>query len=260
MVLIWLGLFRLVAVAGSIHIGTSGWSYKDWRGPFYPDSLASKYWLSYYAGFFDTVEVDSSFYRLPTEKTVKEWVGEVPKCFKFCPKMSRYLTQMKKLKEPEEPLERYFSVFDHLKDHLGPVLVQLPPQLHFDAERTEHFFKVLRKKYSDHDFTLEVRHDTWMEYNSLSLIRKYNIGLVISQSGVGFPYAEMITAKNIYVRFHGPGKLYGSRYSDKMLQEFAGKFKKWEKEGHAVWAFFNNDQYAYAPMDALRLKEYCGIE
>jgi uncharacterized protein YecE (DUF72 family) len=98
-----------------------------------------------------------------------------------------------------------------------------------------------------------------MENSSLELITKYDIGLVISQSGVGFPYSEMIASKHVYVRFHGPGKLYASAYPDKMLKEFAARFKKWEKAGHIIWAFFNNDWYANAPKDAARLKHFCGL-
>jgi uncharacterized protein YecE (DUF72 family) len=100
---------------------------------------------------------------------------------------------------------------------------------------------------------MEVRHDTWLSEESLTLMTKYDIGLVISQSGERFPYSEMVTAKNIYIRFHGPAALYASSYSDKTLKEFAGKFKKWEKEGHAIWAFFNNDIHGYAIGDAKRL-------
>ena len=105
---------------------------------------------------------------------------------------------------------------------------------------------------------MEVRHNTWLEEESLTLMTKYDIGLVISQSGERFPYSEMITAKNIYIRFHGPQQLYASSYSDVMLKEFAKKFKKWEKEGHTIWAFFNNDVHGYAIEDAKRLLKLIG--
>jgi len=100
---------------------------------------------------------------------------------------------------------------------------------------------------------MEVRHDTWLQETSLTLMTKYDIGLVISQSGERFPYSEMITAKNIYIRFHGPKELYASSYSDKMLVEFAGKFRKWQKQGYTLWVFFNNDIHGYAIEDAKRL-------
>ncbi|MES2702250.1 MAG: DUF72 domain-containing protein [Bacteroidota bacterium] len=245
---------------GDIHIGTSGWSYKGWRGPFYPQKLRAADWLNFYAGQFTTTEINASFYRLPTIETVTKWAAHTPAHFLFCPKMSRYLTHMKKLLDPEEPLERFFAVFDNIKDRLGPVLIQLPAQVRYNEGKIEHFFKVLKKVYRDHEFVLEFRHDTWLEKGALAMLSEYDVGAVISQSGVGWPYTEMVTAKNIYVRFHGPGKLYASSYSDDMLKGFAKKFRKWVKQGHTVWAYFNNDVHAYAVKDAARLKAFCGQE
>ena len=160
---------------------------------------------------------------------------------------------MKKLKEPEEPLQRFFEVFDPVRSVLGPVLVQLPPSLKFDYDRADHFYRVLRKEYRKYSFVIEVRHNTWLDEDSLTLMSKYNVGFVISQSGNVFPYSEAVTAKNIYVRFHGPGYLYASPYSDEMLHEYAGKFKRWAKDGHVIWAFFNNDVHGHAFRDAQKL-------
>jgi uncharacterized protein YecE (DUF72 family) len=241
--------------AKKIHIGTSGWSYKDWKGLYYPEKLKATEWLTFYAKQFDITEINTSFYHLPKPQTVINWAEKVPKKFRFCPKLSRYITHMKKLLEPEEPLQRFFDVFDNIKDRLGPVLVQLPHMVKFDPERTEHFFNILKTAYSDYDFVLEFRHDTWLQDDALRLMERYNIGLVISQSGVGFPYSEIITSKNIYVRFHGPAKLYASPYTDEMLQGFAKKFKKWIKDGHTIWVFFNNDWHGYAINNAEKLKE-----
>ncbi|MCD6063403.1 MAG: hypothetical protein K0R82_1314 [Flavipsychrobacter sp.] len=239
---------------GKIYIGTSGWSYKDWRGVYYPERLPSKEWLAHYTGDFEVIEINSSFYRLPKIETVEKWTAAVPKDFKFCPKISRFLTHVKRLKEPEEPLQRFFGIFEPMKKKLGPVLVQLPPNLKFDYEVTEYFFKQL-KKCKTYDFALEVRHETWMDDHVLDLMAQYNVAFVISQSGVGFPYSEMVTAKNIYVRFHGPKELYASLYSDAMLRKFAKKFKVWLKEGHDIWVFFNNDWYTYAIRNGLTLKK-----
>jgi uncharacterized protein YecE (DUF72 family) len=125
--------------------------------------------------------------------------------------------------------------------------------LGFDYDRTGYFFKVLKKQYKNYQFVLEVRQKTWLQEGSLTLMAKYDIGLVISQSGQVFPYSEMVTAKNIYVRFHGPGYLYASPYSDDMLLYFSNKFKKWIKEGHEIWAFFNNDVHGHAFRDAQKL-------
>ncbi len=236
-----------------VHIGTSGWSYKHWKGLYYPDKLPSTRWLPFYAGDFDTTEINSSFYRIPLMTTVEKWMSQVPGHFRFCVKMSRFLTHMKKLNEPEQSLENFFSVFEPMKKMMGPVLIQLPPFLAFDYDRAEYFYRILSRFYKEYEFVMEVRHDSWMQEKSLTLMTKFNIGLVISQSGVSFPYTEMLTAKNIYLRFHGPAELYASAYPDKTLEYFAELFYKWLKEGHEVWAYFNNDIHGYAPEDAKKL-------
>ena len=143
-------------------------------------------------------------------------------------------------------LERFFEVFEPMKEKMGPVLVQLPPSLKFNYDVAEHFYTTLKKNFKEYSFAMEVRHQTWMTEESLTLMSKYDMAFVISQSGDRFPYAETITAKNIYVRFHGPKELYASSYSDKMLKGFADKFKHWVSEGHSIWAFFNNDVHMHA--------------
>lgn len=221
---------------------------------FYPQTLPATKWLQHYTGFFDSTEINGSFYRLPSVETVEKWAATVPEHFLFCPKMSRFLTHMKKLREPEEPLERFFTVFEPMKTKMGPVLVQLPSMLRFHYDIAEPFYHLLKFRYHPHQFVLEVRHDSWLTDESLTLMTKYNIGLVISQSGNAFPYSEQITATNVYLRFHGPEELYASAYSDEMLQAFAQKMKAWAGEGYAVWAYFNNDIHGYAPADAQRLQ------
>ncbi len=243
---------------GGMHIGTSGWSYKHWKGIFYPNKLKAIEWISFYANHFPITEINGSFYKLPTRETVIEWTEKVPNHFLFCPKMSRFLTHMKKLNDPEEPLERFFQIFEPMKKMIGPVLLQLPSMVKFNYGKAEHLYHLFKTKYRSYDFVMEVRHNTWLQEESLTLMAKYNIGLVISQSGDYFPYSEMVTAKNIYIRFHGPHALYSSSYSDDMLKDFAKKFKKWEKEGHEIWAFFNNDIHGYAIEDAKRLIKNAG--
>ena len=239
----------------AIHIGTSGWSYKHWKNIFYPAGLKASLWLPYYTEHFSTTEINASFYRMPAEDTISNWMSQVPAGFTFCPKMSRFLTHMKKLTNPEEPLERFFGIFEPMKKMMGPVLLQLPPQLKFNYDRAEHLFQLLKTRYRGYYFALEIRHDSWLHIDSVSLMTKYEIAFVISQSGAGFPYSEMVTAQNIYVRFHGPEALYASAYSTEQLKSFASKFRKWNKEGHTIWAYFNNDIHGYAVEDAKRLKE-----
>jgi uncharacterized protein YecE (DUF72 family) len=237
------------------HIGTSGWSYKDWVGEFYPKKLKATDWLIHYAKTFDCTEINSSFYRLPQKQTVINWLNKVPDNFLFCPKMSRYLTHIKRLKEPEEPLERFFSVFEPMKDKMGPVLVQLPKLVKFDYDVAEHFYKLLATKYSAYKFAMEVRHESWMTTDSHLLMTKYNIAFVISHSGGHFPYSETITEKNIYFRFHGPGTLYNTKYCDDDMKKYAKLFRKWLKQGHELWIFFNNDWYCYGIQNALTIEK-----
>ena len=242
---------------GKIYIGTSGWSYKHWKKIFYPEELKTTDWLRFYTQHFNITELNTSFYHLPKIETTKGWAKKVPAGFMFCPKMSRYFTHMKKLNDPEESFQKFFDVFTPLKRKLGPILIQLPPSLHFNPEKAEHVYRLCTKQYAYYLFAMEVRHPSWLEKESLDLMKQYNISFVIAQSGINFPYAEIVTAKHIYVRFHGPQQLYASSYSDEQLENFAALFKQWKKQGHSIWAFFNNDVFGYAIENAKRLTEMC---
>lgn len=243
-----------------IHIGASGWSYPEWKVFFYPADLKSTEWLSYYSGVFDTVEINSSFYHLPKIQTVVNWTSYVPDDFLFCSKISRFLTHLNRLKDPEEPLERFFEVFKPMQSKLGPVLIQLPSSVQFDPDIVQQFFNILSSKYHEYQFALEARHQSWLADQAIDLLSKHDIAWVISQSGVGFPYLEKITASNIYIRFHGPGKLYDSSYSHADLQAFADKFKLWSEGGHTIWAFFNNTMNGHAIANIKEIKEMLGLE
>jgi uncharacterized protein YecE (DUF72 family) len=240
---------------GNVFIGTSGWVYKHWKEIFYPGKMPASKWLHYYSSIFPVTEINNCFYRLPSQETVLKWMAEVPKDFLFCPKMSRFLTHMKKLRDPEEPLERFFSVFEVMKKQMGPVLIQLPHMVKFNYEITEHFYRLLKFEYGQYRFVMEVRHESWMEEKSLTLMTKYDIGFVISHSAGFFPYLEMVTAEDIYLRLHGPAELYASSYSDDELLSYAKKIRKWKKEGHKVWVFFNNDIHGYAVPNAQKLMQ-----
>ena len=237
-----------------LHIGTSGWSYKDWKEIFYPAGLKTTDWLAYYAQTFSITEINSSFYHLPRKQTVAAWVKKVPDHFLFCPKMSRFLTHLKKLSAPEEPLQRFFDVFEPMYKKMGPVLLQLPASVHFEKDKTEHLYGVLKEQYKPFKFSLEVRHNSWLSEESIVLMKRYNIGFVISQSGKGFPYLEIATAKHIYVRFHGPKELYASLYSKEDMDQYARLFKKWLNQNHSLWIFFNNDFFGYAIENAKQLE------
>lgn len=238
-----------------IHIGTSGWSYKSWKGKFYPEKLKPTDYLSFYAQHYKVTEINSSFYHLPLASTVHKWVDQVPDDFLFCPKISRNLTHIKKLHDPEEPLKLFFDIFKPMKEKMGPVLIQLPASVKFDATTENIFYDILMSKYPEYEFAMEVRHESWFTDESLDLMKKYNIAFVIAQSE-RFPYKEFITAKNIYIRFHGPKALYASSYSNQVLQEYANKFLAWLKKGHHIWAFFNNDINGHALDNTSTLLSY----
>lgn len=236
-------------------VGTSGWSYKHWAdGVFYPSEAKPGKWLEYYATQFDCVELNASFYRMPQETAIKNWLTRAPGGFKFCPKMSRFITQLKKLGDVEQPLALFFERFDILKSSLGPVLIQLPPSLGFHPERTEHFFQLLQP-HPGYRFALEARHASWLGQPALDLLRSYQIAWVVSQSDGRFPYNEATTTDFVYLRFHGPGALYASEYSFEMLTAYAVKIKRWLNEGLDAWAFFNNDRAAYAVKNARQLRD-----
>ncbi|RPE13709.1 DUF72 domain-containing protein [Chitinophaga lutea] len=247
-------------MAHSLHIGTSGWSYKDWKGLYYPETLKPTEYLAYFSREFKCVEINTSFYHLPRAQTVLNWAAAVPGDFRFCPKLSRYISHYQKLNDPSESLERFFSVFDPVKEKLGPVLVQLPANAPFKREVAEHFFTVLQKQYSDYVFALEIRHESWLEAQSVELLRQYGISLVIAQSAMPFPYHELVTAKDIYLRFHGPGKLYASKYHHQTMKAYARKCAQWLRDKHRVWVFFNNDFYGYAIENARQLEQYIEAE
>jgi uncharacterized protein YecE (DUF72 family) len=249
-----------MATTRNIFIGTSGWSYKHWKNVFYPESVKPAGYLSYLAESFNCTEINTSFYRLPKPETLRQWMKSVPDNFRFCPKMSRYLTQMKKLNDPEEPLHRFFSLFRKMKKYLGPVLIQLPPNLGFHAEKAEYLFNILKKKYAGYKFALEVRHESWIQPSVTRLLKQYGIIFVIADSGHRFPMAELVTAKDIYIRFHGPDGSYATSYSKRVLKKYADSCVRWRAKGHRIWIFFNNDVHGFAIENAKTLQQLLGLK
>ena len=239
----------------TIHVGTSGWGYKDWKEDFYPSFFQSRDYLAYYSQFFKSVEINSSFYHLPLLKTVENWTNMVPDDFKFCPKMSRYVTHYNKLINVEEPLQRFFEVFKYMHNKLGPILLQLPSSVAFDLLIIEDFFKLLLNKYNSYQFACEARHISWYTPEAIGLLKKYNIILVTSHSDGRFPYSEEVTSKEVYYRFHGPETLYSSNYDEEILKKYANQFLKLINGGHNVWVFFNNTMYIYGLENAMTIQE-----
>ncbi len=238
-----------------IYIGTSGWSYRHWMKVFYPEDLKPSQFLEYYFKHFNSVEINSSFYHLPKIATVQRWKEISPPEFRFCVKLSRFITHRKKLSEVSEPLDRFFEVFESLRSKMGPVLIQLPPSMRWNRNLIENFLQELVNRFSGYQFALEARHSSWDNQKAVEILKFYGIAMVIAHSGKRFPYFEKSTANFSYYRFHGPAELYASNYSDKLLQEFAIKIKKDTEEGKTVWAFFNNDFGGFAIANARRLRQ-----
>jgi uncharacterized protein YecE (DUF72 family) len=239
---------------GKLHIGTSGWSYQHWRDIFYPANLPVSQQLLFYSSRFDTTEINSSFYRLPLPSTVQHWQETVKKTFRFCPKISRWVTHAKKLNDPQSSVPRFFDVFGPYRKSCGPVLIQLPAKLAFNPEKAASFFSYLYHNYKGWSFSLEARHASWMSPEALALLKKYKVGWVIAESGDRWVSSEVITARHIYLRFHGPDGSYASDYPDTALTAYARKCSAWLDQGHDLWIFFNNDINGYAIQNALRLR------
>jgi uncharacterized protein YecE (DUF72 family) len=235
----------------STYIGTSGWHYDHWVGAFYPQDLPDGAFLEYYADHFGTAEINNSFYRLPEKKTLVRWRDAVPEYFVFSLKASRYLTHMKKLKDPREPLERLFERVSVLGTKLGPILFQLPPRWRLNAERLEGVLKILPE---NHRYAFEFRDYSWFDGDVYGLLAKHRAAFCVYDLD-GRTSPKEITADFAYVRLHGPDGPYRGRYGAKRLAGWADVFSTWLKEGLDVYCYFDNDEAAYATQDALRLQK-----
>jgi len=234
-------------------VGTSGWSYDHWTGRFYPQDIDRRKWLEFYCREFDTVELNSSFYRLPRRKTFENWRNRSPKNFIFSVKMSRYVSHVKRLIEPEKTLSKFFESVSGLREKCGPILIQLPPSLGFEQQRAENFFRELEKY--NYKLTLECRNKSWFFKDSYNLMKEYNIALCLADTP-HFPYAEEITSDFVYIRLHGHERLYASNYSEEQLQGWVEKIRGWNKKKKMnCYVYFDNDANAYAVDNAIRLKE-----
>jgi uncharacterized protein YecE (DUF72 family) len=236
-------------VAGNIRIGTSGWEYRHWAGDFYPTDLSRERWLERYASEFNTVELNNSFYRLPASSVFAGWSQRVPSSFRFAVKASRYLTHIRRLRDPEEPLRRLWSRARRLGDHLGPVLYQLPPRWTPNGERLRTFLEQVPHEPQ----AIEFRDARWYRPEILDLLGDACVALCLhDMDGSSPPIAPV--GPFVYVRFHGAGVRYGGRYSSQRLSAWAGRIIEWAEADLAVWAYFNNDAGNHAVRDASRLR------
>ena len=235
-------------------VGTSGWHYDHWRGIFYPPKLAKAEWLGFYAKHFDTVELNNSFYRLPSEDAFAAWRDSSPAEFTFAVKVSRFITHIKRLKNIEEALENFTIRAKILDEKLGPLLYQLPPGMHRNDERLESFLSKLPRGMQ-HVF--EFRHPSWLEDKVFDLLRQYHVGLCVFDMP-SFTCPVVATADFAYIRFHGSRRLYSSCYSDEELADWAKKIASLATNLKAVYIYFNNDAEAFAVRNARTLRSYLG--
>jgi uncharacterized protein YecE (DUF72 family) len=233
-------------------IGTSGWHYNDWRDIFYPAKLAKSEWLRFYARHFDTVELNNSFYRLPSEAAFANWHDLSPLDFTFAIKVSRFITHIKRLKNSEEALENFINRARILGEKLGPLLYQLPPNMHRNDAVLESFLSKLPQEIRH---VLEFRHHSWLEENVFAILRHYNIGLCVFDMS-SFTCPLVATTDFAYIRFHGSSQLYSSCYSDEELADWAKKITSLAENLEVVYIYFNNDVEGFAVRNAETLRSY----
>jgi uncharacterized protein YecE (DUF72 family) len=238
----------------NLYIGTSGWSYR-WKGLFYPEDMKSADYLPFYAQHFNCTEVNSSYYHFTMAKTIEKWLEQTPPDFKFCAKLNQEITHKRKFEDIDEPLDKFMSRYLLMGARLGPLLIQIAGSFRFDRPVAEGFYRVLRDKYPDTKFALEVRHNSWFSEESLDLLRDYDITFVIASSGKRFPYLETTTNETVYLRLHGDERLYSSSYPDERLERYAYMINDWLLDGKEVWMFFNNTMFGSAIQDSKRLQE-----
>lgn len=238
----------------SIHIGTSGWSYKHWRNTFYPSELKIKDQFSYYANKFSTVEINSTFYGIPSDKTLINWKENSPSHFLYTVKANRFITHLKKLNGTEKQLYSFIHKMELLGSKLGVILVQLPPFLKADIKLLETFLKQLP---TSNRFVIEFRNAEWYASEVFDLLKKYNVGFCIYELA-GHRSPLEVTADFVYLRLHGPTvDKYRGSYDDEALKKWADQCKKW-LQTKDVYVYFDNDEKGYAAFNALKLLEFIG--
>lgn len=234
-----------------IRIGTSGWEYSHWVGRFYPRGLARDQWLEFYATRFETVELNASFYRLPESQTFERWAARVAPDFRFAVKASRYLTHVRRLRDPEEPLDRLWMRATRMGSRMGPVLYQLPPRWHPNPQRLAAF---LAASAGRGDQVLEFRDAAWYRPDVFEMLTRHAVALCLHDMPGSTPPPTAV-GPLVYLRFHGAGERYGGSYSPQRLAAWADRMAGWSRQGLPVWAFFNNDIGGHAIVDAARLRE-----
>jgi uncharacterized protein YecE (DUF72 family) len=235
---------------GAIHIGCSGWDYTDWRGTFYDAREPKRRWLELYAEHFDTVEVNSTFYRLASQDAVRRWIEATPDGFRFAVKASRYLTHVRRLTELDSGIARFYEPLQPLIEsrRLGPVLWQLPANFHRDEERLGAWIEALPPGLH----TIEFRDPSWFQPSVFRLLRERGVALTIGDHPDRRFQSHEATAAWRFIRLHYGARGARGNYSATELDQWAQRMEEWRRHGE-IWAYFNNDWEGFAPRNAIGL-------
>ncbi len=236
----------------TLRVGCSGWSYSDWRGIVYPTGLPQRLWFDHYQGLFDTVELNSTFYRLPTAKAADQWGEAARPGFVYAVKVGAFGSHRMKLRDAASWLPNHLDRVERLGDHLGPNLVQLPPRWKRNAERLDEFLSCAPASMR---WAVELREPSWLHDDVFEVLRRHRAALCVHDLLADHPFE--LTTDWTYVRFHGPDALrqaYHGAYGDRRLEEWVTRLGGELDAGHDVYAYFNNDWHGHAVEDALRLR------
>ncbi|MGA2112966.1 MAG: DUF72 domain-containing protein [Anaerolineales bacterium] len=234
----------------AVHVGTSGWVYPHWRGVFYPPSLSQRAWFAHYAMTFRTVEINNSFYRLPSTANFEAWREQAPPAFVYAIKASRFITHIRRLRDVQEPLERFLAAAHALGQALGPVLYQLPPNWHVDLVRFCGFLRLLPSGYTH---VVEFRDPSWFTEEVFALMEEKGVVHCLHDYWSAVPPLRL-TAPVVYIRMHGD-QLHAGNYRASVLRTWADRIQGWSLEGRTVHMFFNNDMGGAAIENALAERE-----
>ena len=235
---------------GQIRIGCSGWNYRHWRELFYPKGCPQRGWFDHYSSVFDTVELNTSFYRLPAPESFEKWRDQAPPDFRYAVKAPRFITHMKKLQDCSDPVDEFLGRARKLGDRIGPILYQLPPRWSFNQERLEEFIALLP---TDLNHVFEFRETSWITEPVLDLLDAKGIAFCVHDMQ-GSVTPRWASGQIAYLRFHGGEGKYWGRYPDELLSGWANWILSQARSGRDVWAYFNNDIHAHAIDDALTLR------
>ncbi|HVV00747.1 MAG TPA: DUF72 domain-containing protein [Verrucomicrobiae bacterium] len=237
-----------------VYVGTSGWSYKGWNKAFYPEEVPKRRQFEFYASQFPTVEINATFYRLPTLNMTRGWRDKAPPGFVFAVKGSRFISHMKKLKDVEGALSKYFKRIEPMKSRIGVVLWQLPPNLGKDVPRLNDFLRALPRGYR---YAVEFRHPSWMDDSVFAILKKHRVAHA-SVSSLRMPMNLTVTTDLVYIRFHGLKDGAAHNYTRAELEPWAAHIRRSANHGKVVYAYFNNDWNVRAPANARMLMEMTG--